>query len=67
MRNAISQLYPFLRAERGVSAIEYAALIGIVVVVVIGGLTAFGTNITAALNAISAQITPGLVGGTTPP
>ena len=46
----------FLRGERGVSALEYAILVGVIVVGVVAALNAFSDQITAALTAIGGDI-----------
>ena len=46
----------YLRHNRAVSALEYAILVGAIAVAMGAALTAFGTQITAALNAIGTTI-----------
>ena len=40
-------LQNFLRDQRGISAVEYAVLAGILIVIIALGVTAFGSDITA--------------------
>jgi pilus assembly protein Flp/PilA len=54
MRNLFQLL---LRDERGVSALEYAILAGMIVVVVTGALTAFGTELTTAFTTLGQSVT----------
>ena len=46
----------FLRESKGVSALEYAILIGVVAVAIGGALTIFSGQITAALSNAGAKI-----------
>lgn len=54
MRKFIQSL---LRDERGVSALEYAILAGMIVVVVGVALTTFGTELDNAFQALGAKVT----------
>jgi len=54
MRTFIQSL---LRDERGVSALEYAILAGMIVVVVGAGLTAFGDTLSAAFATLGQAVT----------
>lgn len=56
----------FLQGGRGVSAIEYALLVGLVAVGVAAGLLAFGDDIQAALANIGRPATRTGVGNTGP-
>jgi pilus assembly protein Flp/PilA len=46
----------FARDDRGVSALEYAILAGIVVVALVASLTAFNTQVTALWTRLTAQV-----------
>lgn len=46
----------FLRSTRAVSALEYAILVGVVVVAVMGALTAFSTEIQSALTRMATNL-----------
>lgn len=46
----------FLRANEAVSALEYAILVGVVVIGVGAGMAIFGDNITAAITNIGTQL-----------
>ncbi len=54
MRTFIQSL---LRDERGVSALEYAILAGMIVVVVGAGLTTFGDTLSAAFATLGQAVT----------
>ena len=46
----------FLRSERGVSAIEYALIAGLVGVALIGGATILGTQLNAAFTDFASKV-----------
>ncbi len=46
----------FLNDESGATAIEYGLIAGLVSVVIIGGVTAMGTKISAKFNTISTTL-----------
>ena len=56
----------FLRAEEGVSALEYAILVGVIAAAVGGAILAFGGNITTAIGNLGADINA-VTGAGTPP
>lgn len=47
----------FVRANKAVSALEYAILIGVIAAALGGALVAFGGNITGAIAAFGAKVT----------
>jgi pilus assembly protein Flp/PilA len=53
MLNVIRQ---FVKEEEGASAAEYALLLALITLGIVGAVTALGGSITAALNAASATI-----------
>ena len=57
----------FFKASRAVSALEYAILVGVVVVAIGAALAVFTDQVTNALNAAGTSISsvPGLGGGAT--
>ena len=57
----------FIRTNRAVSALEYAILVGVIAVGIGTALTAFNSQIKAALQNVQNQVagTPGLGTGTT--
>ena len=55
----------FVRANKAVSALEYAILVGVVAVAIVSALTAFSGNIKTAMDTIGADIS-GLTGGGSP-
>lgn len=52
----VQRFKAFLRGERGVSALEYAILVGVIVVGVAAALTTFSGDIATALGNIGDQI-----------
>jgi len=46
----------FVRDESGATAIEYGLIAALIAVVIITGVTAVGTSLTAKFNAISGKI-----------
>jgi pilus assembly protein Flp/PilA len=43
----------FLAAKDGATSLEYAFIASLIAVVIIGGATAVGTNVTAVFNAVA--------------
>lgn len=58
----MSLIKDFLRDESGATAIEYGLIVGLIAVVIIGTLTALGTNITGLFEKISTAITKDAAG-----
>ena len=52
----VQRFKAFLRGERGVSALEYAVLVGVIAVAVVGLLTAFSDQISTAMNNIGTRL-----------
>ena len=63
MMDAISMYYlrlqRILRGQRGAATAEYALILALVVVVLIGALTSLGDELTTRLNEIVAQLQTG--------
>ena len=55
-RRTTAPVRGFLRSTRAVSALEYAILVGVVVVAVAGALGAFSTEIVKALDEVKDKI-----------
>jgi len=49
-------LYAFRADRRGVTAMEYAVIAGVIVTIIAAGFTAFGNAISTALTTIAAAI-----------
>lgn len=55
---------PALRKDtRGVTALEYGILAGLIAVVIIGAVTTLGTNLTAVFTNISTKLAPAMTSG----
>lgn len=52
-----SLLSRFAQNESGATAIEYGLIASLIAVVIIGAVTAVGTNLTTKFNAIAAALT----------
>jgi pilus assembly protein Flp/PilA len=46
----------FIAAEGGATAIEYGLIVALIAVVIIGAVTAVGTNLSGTFNTISASV-----------
>jgi pilus assembly protein Flp/PilA len=46
----------FVRSDSGATAIEYGLIVALIAVVIIGAVTAVGTNLSGTFNTISASI-----------
>jgi pilus assembly protein Flp/PilA len=53
---SISLVRRFLRAERGVTAIEYALIAALIAVVIIGAVASLGTGVSATFNTVSSEL-----------
>jgi pilus assembly protein Flp/PilA len=49
-------LVRFIRNESGATAIEYGLIAGLIAVVIIAGVTAVGTKLSAKFNAVAANL-----------
>jgi pilus assembly protein Flp/PilA len=56
MKNYMQKAMAFIRDEEGASAVEYALLVGLIAVVIIGAVTALGTNISTKMQAAADAI-----------
>ena len=52
----MDKLMQYLSDESGASAAEYALILALVAIVIIGGLTILGTTINVVLNTMAADI-----------
>lgn len=48
----------FVKDNSGVTAIEYGLIAGLIAVVIIGGVTSIGTNLSGKFQAIVTALTP---------
>jgi pilus assembly protein Flp/PilA len=56
MKTYMQKAMAFIRDEEGASAVEYALLVGLIAVVIIGAVTALGTNISTKMQAAADAI-----------
>ena len=52
----VRQIRRFLRAEEGVSALEYALVVGVVATVVVAALVLLGAEIDTAIDKVIAEV-----------
>ena len=53
MRTVLLRLVKFLRAEDGPTAVEYAVMLALIVVVCIGAITTLGNNANTTFNNVA--------------
>ncbi len=56
MRNLGQAVVKFLKNEDGPTAVEYAVMLALIVVVCITAITTLGTNANATFQSVSAQV-----------
>lgn len=56
MKNLTKQIKQFMQDENGVTAIEYGLIAALIAVVIIGGVTAVGTNLEGKFNFIAGKL-----------
>jgi pilus assembly protein Flp/PilA len=58
MRNATKAVIEFVKKEDGPTAVEYAVMLALIVVVCIAAITAIGTNANSTFSAVGSSIKP---------
>jgi pilus assembly protein Flp/PilA len=58
MRNICKNLVSFLKKEDGPTAVEYAVMLSLIIVVCIAAITTLGQNANAAFSAVGSTIKP---------
>jgi pilus assembly protein Flp/PilA len=58
MRNLCKSLVSFLKKEDGPTAVEYAVMLSLIIVVCIAAITTLGQNANAAFSAVGSTIKP---------
>ncbi|QJW92886.1 Flp family type IVb pilin [Frigoriglobus tundricola] len=58
MRYATKQLVSFLKAEDGPTAVEYAVMLALIVVVCISAITSLGANANSTFSFVGSSLTP---------
>ena len=56
MRNFAKSVVSFLKDESGPTAVEYAVMLALIIVVCITAITTLGTNANATFQAVGAQV-----------
>ena len=56
MRTLTQQVVAFLKAEDGPTAVEYAVMLALIIVVCLTAIQAVGTNAASTFNTVSSQI-----------
>jgi pilus assembly protein Flp/PilA len=56
MQNFAAKLQRFLKSEDGPTAVEYAVMLALIVVVCLGAITSIGSNATATFNDVANQL-----------
>ena len=56
MRNAIRRLVKFLQKEDGPTAVEYAVMLALIIVVCVGAVTTLGTNSRAKFTSVGTTL-----------
>ncbi len=59
MRTFLNNLSVLANDERGVTALEYGLIAGLIAVVIVGSVTALGKQMAATFAAITTALTPG--------
>jgi pilus assembly protein Flp/PilA len=53
-----ARIAKFRRDDKGATAVEYGLMAALIAVVIIGGVTALGTNLLAIFNNVAGSIAP---------
>lgn len=56
MKNFASKINRFLKSEDGPTAVEYAVMLALIVVVCLGAITAIGTNANTTFTNVANQL-----------
>ena len=59
MRSLTKSLVNFLKAEHGPTAVEYAVMLALIIVVAIAGITTVGTNTNTTFTNVAAKLPSG--------
>lgn len=60
MKNFADSIVRFLKEEDGPTAVEYAVMLALIVVVCLGAITTIGTNANATFEAVGNEIAGGV-------
>jgi len=56
MRTFLNNFRALVKDERGVTALEYGLIAGLIAVVIVGSVTALGTTLSATFNTIQSKL-----------
>lgn len=56
MKTILNRIKRFVRAEDGPTAVEYAVMLSLIIVICLGAVKAIGTNAKSTFTAVSAQL-----------
>jgi pilus assembly protein Flp/PilA len=56
MKNIVSKVQRFLKSEDGPTAVEYAIMLALIVIVCLAAIQAIGTNASSKFNEIAEQL-----------
>ena len=56
MRGVISRVHRFLASEDGPTAVEYAVLIGLIVVTIVGAVSSLAQSISGTFSSVSSTL-----------
>ena len=59
MKKFVSKVRNFLASEDGPTAVEYAVMLALIVVVCLGTIATIGTNANATFNSVATQLSSG--------
>jgi len=57
MRNLVSKVQRFLVSEDGPTAVEYAIMLALIIVVCVAAIQALGTNANTSFNSVASNMT----------
>ncbi len=62
MRNMTKSLVSFMKAEDGPTAVEYAVMLALIVVVCVAAITALGQNANSTFSVVGSNLKPPTTG-----
>jgi len=60
MKRIMDIILAKVKDQKGVTAIEYGLIAVLIAIMIIGGVTIAGTNLSAAFNTVATALTPGV-------
>ncbi len=56
MKNFAKRLHRFMQSEDGPTAVEYAVMLALIIVVCLGAITAVGSNANSTFSSVAGQL-----------